>query len=74
MKRKDVLHRIADLNDQFDKRVAINADWIGNQLMGEILNNTGDKMKAIDTLNRMNGNSEKDNEQKQQAVTLEMSF
>lgn len=74
MKRKDVKHRIADIMAQFDKRVGINADWIRSQLVNEIVHNVGDKMKAIDTINKMNGYYEKDNEQKKQAVTLNMAF
>ncbi len=74
MKRVDIQHRINDLNAEFDKRVAVNADWIRGQLVDEIVNNKGDKMKAIDVLNKMNGNYEKDNEQKQGNVTLEMKF
>ncbi len=74
MKRTDVMHRIADLQQQFNLRVGVNAEWIRGQLVNSIVHDTGDKMKAIDTINKMNGYYEKDNEQKKQAITLEMQF
>lgn len=74
MKREDVQRYIADLQAMFNKRIGIDADWIRKQLVDEIVEDTGNKLKAIDTLNKMNGWYLKDNEQKQQDVQLNMTF
>ena len=75
LKKKHVAAHIAYLRKEHERVAMIDAAWVRKELIAIVKNGKdSDKRGALDQLSRMNGYYEKDNEQKKDAVTVQMSF
>ena len=75
LKQDRVIGYIAYMREEIEKVTLVDAVWVRQELVGIVKNGKHtDARGALDLINKMNGYYEKDNQQKQGNVTLEMKF